>query len=528
MNAGNDGIIDSITRRKLLGGAGATLALGSLAGCSGNTESSSKLKFAQAKGPIEFDPIVLNDVPSAEIAQLIFDSLYTYGAETELNPSIAKSMPEVERGGQRWIVELKDDATFQNGDTVTAEDVTYTFRQPVKESTENAGEFNMIESATAVDEKTVQFDLKYQFGAFKHYLPFEIVSKSAREGNKQSFNKENPVGAGPYEFDEWKQGEYVRLKKWGDYWADPTPNVETIEFKPVTEGTTRVTTLKTGKNDVIKTVPPNSWSTVENMDKASINAVPSVSYFYLAFNCNEGPTQNAEVREAIDYLVSMDEAVSQFVEPSGVRQYAPVPEQVSEEWDFPVDDWKGIRHEKDIDRGKSMLESSDAVPSDWSARIIVPPDNKREQVGISVANGIKEAGFDATVQRLDWGKFTNQYVTGEASDYNMFTLGWSGAADPDTFMYFLFSQEMEGVTNGSYYDNDTVDQQIMDARESTDRDERKRLYEEAVPTLLEDRVHLPAYALKNNFGVRNRVSDFAAHPIDQFHFTSGHNNVSLQ
>jgi peptide/nickel transport system substrate-binding protein len=530
MKSDQDQMLESVSRRRLLQGSAATFAAAGLAGCSGGEtqQGGSTLTIAQAKAPIEFDPIVLNDVPSAEIAQLIFDSLYTYGEGTDLQPSIAKSMPEVERGGQRWVVELDGDATFQNGDPVTAEDVAYTFRRPVAEKTENAGEFNMIESATAVDERTVQFDLQYQFGAFKHYLPFEIVPKSVREEDKEAFNMENPVGAGPFTFSEWVQDESVTLKRWDDYWGDPQPAVETIEFRPVTEGTTRVTTLKTGKNDVIKTVPPNSWQTVESMNKAGIDAEPGISYFYLAFNCNAGPTANPEVREAIDYLVSMDEAVSQFVEPSGVRQYAPVPEQVSSSWDFPLDQWKDIRHEQDVDKGKSMLEASDAVPSDWAAKIIVPPDNKREQIGISVANGLKEAGYDASVQRLSWGKFSNKYATGKTSDYNMYTLGWSGAPDPDTFMYFLFAQDTEGVTNGCYYGNDAVERQIMEARQSTERGTRKQLYTEAITTLLEDRAHLPSYALKNNFGVRSRVEGFQAHPIDQFALSTDYANVSIQ
>jgi peptide/nickel transport system substrate-binding protein len=306
------------------------------------------------------------------------------------------------------------------------------------------------------------------------------------------------------------------------------PNLAEVTFVPVTEGTTRVTTLNTGENDVVKSIPPTSWETVQNMESASIADVLGVSYFYLAFNCNEGPTADPQVREAIDYAVSMDQAVSRFIEPAGERVNSPIPLELAEKWDFPVEEWQSIGHEQDIDQAKSMLDDSDAVPSDWEATIIVPPDDKRENIAVSVSNGLQEAGYGASVQRLDWATFLNTYNTGNASDYNMYALGWSGAPDPDSFMYFLFAHETIGTNNGTHYRNESMNEAIMQARRSTDREERTGLYEQAVSTVLDNRVHLPAYTLKNSFGVRSRVQDWMAHPIAQFKLASGENNVSVQ
>lgn len=532
------------TRRRILQGAGA-VGLAGLAGCfssfsapdSGNGNNSSggdgdkggKLKFAQVKSPVEFDPIVLNDVPSDQIASLVFDQLYSFDkGGTDLVPQIAAKQPEVEKGGKRYIIEIEKNATFQNGNPVTSEDVKYSFLAPVREQTENAGDFTSIDTAETIDDSTVQFDLKYPFGAFSSYLATDIVPKKVREKNKEKFNTKQPIGAGPFTFENWKEGDFVRLKRWDEYWGKPKPNLAEIEFVPVEEGTTRITTLKTGDNDIVEEIPPKSWNTVKNIQNASINAVPGVGYFYLAFNCKKGPTADPTVREAIDYTFSMDQAVSNFVEPTGIRQYSPLPEALATEWDMPVKKWKKIPHDKDIDKAKSMLDSSDSVPDDWNAKIIVPPDDKREQLGITVGNGLKEAGYNASVQRLDWGAFLDRYVTGDPKDYNMYTLGWSGSPDPDSFMYFLFAQKEEGVGNGTYYRNDQVDSAIMNARRSTNRGKRRKLYEQAITTLLEDRAHLPAYNLKNSFGVKNYVKDFTAHPVDSFSIVTDYNNVSLQ
>ena len=495
---------------------------------SGASGDGGRLTFAQVKSPIEFDPIVLNDVPSDQVASLVFDPLYTYDESTEIVPQIAAEQPKVENDGERYVVKLNGDATFQNGDPVTAEDVAYSFSAPVEEETENAGEFDMIDTVEAVDDSTVQFDLKFPFGAFKSYLTANVIPKSVREDDKDAFNTESPVGAGPFTFEGWQEGDFARVKRWEDYWGDPQPNLAEVEFVPVEEGTTRITTLKSGENDIVEEIPPKSWETVRGMGDSSIEAVPGIGYFYLAFNCKKGPTADPEVREAIDHTVSMDQAVKNFVEPTGVRQYSPLPAVLSEEWEMPVDQWKQIPKDKDVDKAKSMLDDNDNVPDDWNGTIIVPPDDKREQIGTSVANGLKEAGYGASVQRLDWGAFLEKYVTGEPDDYNMYTLGWAGSPDPDSFLYFLFAQEEEGVGNGAFYRNDEVDSAIMNARQSTDRSERQELYQQAITTILEDRAHLPAYNLKNSFGVKNYVSDFTSHPVSSFSIVSDYNNVSVE
>jgi peptide/nickel transport system substrate-binding protein len=469
--------------------------------------------FAQTKSPLDFDPLKANDIPSLQVVERIFDSLYTYEEGTSLTPEIADGEPEVSKEGTRYVVSLTDGATFHNGDPITAEDVKYSFLAPMREETENGSEFTMIDSITVVDERTVQFDLKYPFGPFRHKLAWTPVPKAYREENKQAFNTSDPLGSGPFEFVDWQEGDYVRLERHEDYWGEPMPEVQALEFTPITEPTTRVTTLRNEENHVVQTVPPKLYSTVEGISGANIQEQPGLGYYYLSFNCNEGPTTDKKVREAIDYAISMDQAVSNYVEPAGQRMTSPLPQSLIDSWGFPGEEWQQIPHEKDAEKARQLLEEA-GVPKDYSWKIIVPPDDKREQIGITVSNALQSLGYsNATVQRLDWGAFLDKYSTGNENDYNMYTLGWVDEVDPDGYLWYMFHEETEGETNGCYYSNDEVMSQLKQARESPDHEERKQLYTDAITTILEDRPHLPAYNLKNSFGVRDSVKGFRAHTI---------------
>ena len=521
-----------LSRRQVLaGGAAGTSLL--LAGCTGGGESGSgstdgsgdttggsadpTLYFAQVKGPLDMDPVVLNDVPSAQITGQLFDGIYEYDEGVGIQPKIAAEEPTVEREGTRYIVPLREDAQFQNGDPVTAADVVHTMLAPIDEQTENAPEVNMIDTAEVIDEHTAQFDLSYPYGAFTIAMVRGVVNASVRQEDTQAYNQD-PVGSGPFQLVEWEPENYATVERWDEYWdGDALPEIARIEFDPIEEQTTRVTELETGNVDIIETIPPQLYETVESNQNATVTESPGVGYFYLAFNCASGPTSDPRVREAVDYCFSMDQAIANFVEPSGVRQYSPYPSSIADEWEFPVDDWADIPHGTDVETAQSLFEEA-GVPSDYDWRIIVPPDDMREQIGISIGDGLQNAGFEnVEVQRLDWGTFTDTYQSDDGPNsedaYNMYTLGWSGSPDPDAFAYNLLSQEANGVTNGTFHGYDEASQMLSQARESPDRAERRQLYIDATTTLLEARVHLPAYNLNNSYGVADAIEGFSSHPI---------------
>ena len=534
-----------LSRRRLLasGAAGTSLLL---AGCTGGGESGSTddggssedggadptLYFAQVKGPLDMDPVVINDVPSGQIAGQIFDGLYEYGTDVSIQPKIAADMPTVEREGTRYIVPIREGATFHNGDPVTADDVVHTMTAPVDEQTENASEVNMIDTAEAVDETTVQFDLKYPYGAFTTAMVRNVVNADVRRDDPEAYNQD-PVGSGPFQLVEWEPENYATVERWDDYWdTDSRPAVAGIEFDPIEEQTTRVTELETGNVDVIETIPPQLYETVEGNQNAQITESPGVGYYYLAFNCANGPTSDPRVREAVDYCFSMDQAIENFVEPSGVRQYSPYPASISEEWEFPVDEWASIPHDQDIETAQSLFEEA-GVSTDYEWRIIVPPDDMREQIGITIGDGLQNAGFEnVQVQRLDWGTFIQTYQSDEGPNsedaYNMYTLGWSGSPDPDAFAYYLLSQQTNGVTNGTFHGYDEASEMLTQARESADYETRRERYIDATTQLLEARVHLPAYNLNNSYGIRNAVDGFSAHPIaTEVQVATDHTTVSV-
>jgi peptide/nickel transport system substrate-binding protein len=477
----------------------------------GMSRQGGTLNFAQTSSPVALDPINNKGGNySIAIKHWVYSPVLTYDQETNLVPMLAEEIPELEEGGTAFTLNVDQDATFHNGDPVTAEDVKYTFTQPVAESTPWASDFQVIENIEVQDEKTARFTLARPYKPILNAIAFPVAPKSVREEDREAFGTNTIVGSGPWQVTEFEEGDHVTLEAWDEYWGEGRPNLDELVLTPINEPTTRITNLRTGDMDVVRRIPPKQWEVVEGMGDAGIVEGPGLSYQFAAFNQNEGECAKRDVRLAIDHCIDVDSAVEKFIAPTGSRMYSPLPEPVMNAWDMPVDEWKGMWSEKDIDRAKELFERA-GVPDDWTCKIRVSSTEKRRQMAVSIANGIKETGYDAEVQYLDFARMLEIYNSGDADELNIYLLGWTRSPEPDRFLYELLY--IDGAFQGQYYENERFNELLRMAHEEIDRETRREQYIEAIELFIEDRVHIPLYNTKVTMGAKEYVNDLQAHPI---------------
>jgi len=470
------------------------------------------LKFAQTSSPVELDPVNNNGGNySIMLKNLVYSPVLGYDRNTNLVPILAEEVPTLE--GDEFTLNLNPEATFHNGDQVTAEDVKYTFESTIEEGTSYASNFSVVDTIDVEDDTTAHFTLTEPYVPILHAIAHQVVPKSVRDEDPDAFGVDTFVGSGPFEVTEFEENDHVTMAGWEDYWGDGSPALDEVTFTPINEPTNRITQLQTGEQDVINRIPPQFWETVQDMEDADVLSGPSLSYQFAAFNQNEGECAKRDVRLAIDHCVDLDQTIEQYIKPGGGRIYSPLPASVAESWDMPLDEWEGKWADKDIERAQELFEQAD-VPDDWTCNIIVSSTEKRRQTAVSIANGIKEAGYDAQVQYLDFATMLERFSSGDASQVNIYLLGWTRAPDPDRFMYELL--HIDGAFQGQYYENDRFNELLDEARVATDQEERRDMYVEAIDLFIEDRVHLPLYYTSISMGVKNYVNGLKTHPISTY------------
>ncbi|MFB6176397.1 MAG: ABC transporter substrate-binding protein, partial [Halobaculum sp.] len=142
------------SRRTFLAATGSVAAAGAVAGCTedsgGSTatettdsgsgdstptstssggDSSGSNTLNRIAGTITtFDPIAATDTESGRVIQQMFDTLMNYKNATTVTSSLLAADYQVSDDFTTYTIELKD-ATFHNGDPVTASDLVYSFER---------------------------------------------------------------------------------------------------------------------------------------------------------------------------------------------------------------------------------------------------------------------------------------------------------------------------------------------------------------------------------------------------------------
>ncbi len=116
-------------------------------------------------------------------------------------------------------------------------------------------------------------------------------------------------GTGPYRLKEWKRGVHVILEAKENYWKG-APAIQTIMFRPIKEIATQISELLTGGIDIVRDIPPDQISLVENSGIARVSKAPTLRQVYLIMDADgragKSPVQNLKVRQAISHAIDMD------------------------------------------------------------------------------------------------------------------------------------------------------------------------------------------------------------------------------
>ena len=72
-----------------------------------------------------------------------------------------------------------------------------------------------------------------------------IVPKHIYDGTDYRTNPANqkPIGTGPFQFVEWQRGNFIRMKKFDDYWKPGQPYLDEIIYRIIPDSQSRALAL---------------------------------------------------------------------------------------------------------------------------------------------------------------------------------------------------------------------------------------------------------------------------------------------
>jgi len=444
----------------------------------GDGEAAGGTLIAAISGePDQLDPHATSAYPSFQVLENVYDTLVQPNEDLEFEPALATDW-EVSDDQLTWTFNLREDVTFHDGSEFTADDVVFSYNRIIDDEMANAYRFTSVEEVRAVDDYTVEIEVNRptpnmpaNIGAFKGMaiVPEEFDDDMAS----------NPVGTGPFTFESYDQGQSISLARNDDYWGDP-PALDGVEFRFISEGTVALTNLQGGQVHWTDNIPPQQVEQLGGDDSVNLEQVPSTDYWYFAANINEEPYDDERVRQALAYAVDR-EAITQAAhfDAATVNQTA-IPEGSTFHTDHAP-------YEHDPDRARQLLE--EAGVENLELEIMVTDEFPETiQAAQVMESNFGEAGITATINTLDFATWLERQGEG---DFDVFMLGWLGNLDPDD--YYYAQHRTDAGFNFHGYSNERVDELLDAAREETDTDARKEMYDEAVQLIVDEASYIYLY-----------------------------------
>lgn len=362
-----------------------------------------------------------------------------------------------------WTVNIRQDATFSDGQPVTAEDVAYTFNK----AAESGGltDVTVLQEAVAIDADTVELRLKQPQSTFVNRLvTLGIVPKSAHGSDYAR----NPVGSGPYKLVQWDEGQQLIVEANPTYYGEP-PAIKRLVFLFVEEDAA-FAAAKSGQAQVAAVPQALAVQQVEGMKLYDVTSVDNRGLLFPFPRSNAKTTPDGDpvgnnvtadpaIRQAINVAIDRQALVTGVLEGYGSPAYGPVSGLAWEQPDANIQD-ANIAQAKQIltaggwgdKNGDGVLEKGD-LQAEFT--LLYPAsDSTRQALALSVAEMVKPTGIRANVQGKSWDEIEPLMHS------NVVLFGW-GSHD-QTEMYNLYhSKAAQGeFYNAGYYANSAIDKTL--------------------------------------------------------------------
>ncbi|MCS2172714.1 peptide ABC transporter substrate-binding protein SapA [Scandinavium sp. TWS1a] len=263
------------------------------------------------------------------LAAQIYDRLldvdpYTY----RLVPELAESWEVLDNGATyrfhlRNGVQFQKTSWFQPTRALNADDVVFTFERifnrnhpwhnvngpnfPYFDSLQFA---DSVKSVRKLDGHTVEFRLKRPDASFLWHLATHYASVMSAEYaanlikiGKQELMDRQPVGTGPFQLDEYRAGQYIRLQRHPGFWRGE-PLMPQVVVDLGSGGTGRLSKLLTGECDVLAWPAASQLTILRDDPRLRLTLRPGMNIAYLAFNTDKPPMNNPAVRHALALAIN--------------------------------------------------------------------------------------------------------------------------------------------------------------------------------------------------------------------------------
>jgi len=440
--------------------------------------------------PNSLDPMRVQDPASVLIMRQLYEGLTRWDAPGQrVRPAAAETI-EVSDDARTFTLTLRDDATFHNGDPVTAQDFAFAFnRIALKENGADIayllelvkgfddvnafGDAKSLSGIRTPDAHTLVIELSEPYANFPAVLTHPSLVPLPEEAFTASDEfSARPVGNGPFEMAQpFELGTAVVLRAAEGHFQEPV--IEGIRFLPFPDAASSWVPFTNDQLDITE-VPTTR---IEQAGEAygEDGFVPLLVGSYYGFNLESDELDDPRKRRAINLAIDRDSLAEDIfaetlqaprgIVPLGMPGFS--------------DDACGDLCRFDAGEARRLVRK---LP-EGQRRVTL--EYTREQLQGRVARRVRDNLEDVgLVVRLRAYAFNRYLERLSDADHSMYRLGWIGEyPDPQVFLSALFASD--SPDNHTGFDSKRVDSLLAKAQRETDETARLQLYRRIEEVILE-------------------------------------------
>jgi len=367
----------------------------------------------------------------------------------------------VSSDGLTYLFRLREGVKWSDGEPLTAEDFAFAWQSMREEQTRTAFLMEDVVSAEALDDRTLEIQLREPRGYFPYLLAqpwaYPWPRHRCKELGEEWRKPENLVGNGPFVLAEWSD-EHARLEA-NPHWIGPRGNVSEVHIVFGLRTTEEMDAWREGRFDALRVYRKGLGDAEDTL----VEIVPELTLLYLGFNVQDTPFANELVRKAFSHAVDRERLVAETesLHRAATRGGAIPPampghsHRVAPDYDLELA--RRLLAEAGYPDGRGLPELELALAK-----------SHRAHAGSVLTEGYANLGARIRIREVEGATGPS-----DVGDSDLWLGGWTADyPDPDGFFRGLFRIAWP------FYRDEEIEELLTEARSLKDQGERLRLYHE--------------------------------------------------
>lgn len=490
----------------------------------GDSGASDTLRAALPTIGSNIDPSVYEGYPSTEVEAIWSATLYEFvdppgiGADQRgltgiefTEPLLVESEEEEEDGS--LVITLRDDAVSAYGNTITAEDVKWTFERAV--ATDFVGRFVMSVGAIdpenpieVIDERTFRLNVMEPNPYVRGILTLWDLSPLDSAEATQHATEDDPWASewlatnsatfGPYHVSSFTPGEQIVLEPNPGWFGEP-PDFPNVVIQQVPEASNRLQLLTQGEVDYVYGLLPDQLEAVEAAEASEVVTRLTPRVVALELNHAFEAFQDPRVRQAISMAIDREALVNgpmrglAKVMANQIPSALPQPEGGVEPVEYNPDEARRLLEEAGYGDGLSFPFTIN----------LTRPGPYAEQLAVLLQSQLAEVGVNLEIEVIaSNAEFEEKKTSGQLT-------AWLGANTPflqDTWYFMqLEHHSTDAFQNWKAYASEDFDRMISELRNLPIGEDRDAKVLEIHQYLMENPPWIPVFEEVNFLGISSNI-----------------------